>query len=134
MSLAVIPALVPSATGAVLAFASGETRTLGREQARTLFRSGDVLVPHAIFVAGRQTSSYADGAIGSAGVAASLLREVRRTVRPIALRRGRHLRVGCARVPRCAEDGTDGSRYRHRQDARLSRAGQPVGGEERAGP
>ncbi|MFL5236614.1 MAG: ATP-dependent DNA helicase [Rhizomicrobium sp.] len=48
-----VPALVPAAGGAVLALSSGETRDVRAEEARTLFRSGDVLVAHAIFVAGR---------------------------------------------------------------------------------
>ncbi|HEY1636887.1 MAG TPA: ATP-dependent DNA helicase, partial [Rhizomicrobium sp.] len=48
-----VPALVPAAGGAVLALASGEVRQATSEQARALFRSGDVLVAHAIFVAGR---------------------------------------------------------------------------------
>lgn len=53
MSLAAIPAFVPSASGAALAFASGETRSIGHAEARALFRSGDVLLAHAVFVAGR---------------------------------------------------------------------------------
>ena len=41
---------------------------------------------------------------------------------------------GAARACRRAEDRADRSRHRHRQDAGLSRAGEPVGGEERPGP
>jgi ATP-dependent DNA helicase DinG len=48
-----IPALVPAAAGAVLALPSGEGRRIGIDEARSLFRSGDLLVAHAIFVAGR---------------------------------------------------------------------------------
>ena len=48
-----VQALVPAAGGAVLAFASGEVRRVSAEEARALFRSGEVLVAHAIFVAGR---------------------------------------------------------------------------------
>src|SRR3954453_12567991 len=48
-----VPALGPAAGGSLLAFFSGETRGVRAEEARTLFRSGDVLVAHAIFVAGR---------------------------------------------------------------------------------
>src|ERR1051326_2696191 len=48
-------ALVPAAGGggAVGGRADGEVRRIGNEDARKLFRSGDVLVAHAIFVAGR---------------------------------------------------------------------------------
>src|ERR1041385_8063035 len=48
-----IPALVPAAGGAGLVLASGEINHVGREEAQRLVRSGDVLVAHAIFVAGR---------------------------------------------------------------------------------
>src|SRR6476659_3865371 len=48
-----VPALVPAAGGAALALPSGEARRVEAEEARTLFRSGDVLVAHTIFVAGR---------------------------------------------------------------------------------
>src|SRR5205814_1221721 len=47
------PGLVPAAGGAVVAQAAGEARRVGMDEARALFRSGDVLVAHAIFVAGR---------------------------------------------------------------------------------
>ena len=47
------PGLVPAAGGAVMAQARGEVRRVGMDEARALFRSGDVLVAHAIFVAGR---------------------------------------------------------------------------------
>src|ERR1051325_298639 len=48
-----VPALVPAAGGAMLVLGDGAVRHAGTEQARALFRSGDVLVAHAIFVAGR---------------------------------------------------------------------------------
>ncbi|HEX3945926.1 MAG TPA: ATP-dependent DNA helicase [Rhizomicrobium sp.] len=48
-----VPGLFPAAGGALLALPSGETRGIGADDARALFRSGDVLVAHAIFVAGR---------------------------------------------------------------------------------
>src|ERR1041385_2916800 len=46
-------ALVPAVGVALVAQADGEARRVGGEQARALFRAGDVLVAHAIFVAGR---------------------------------------------------------------------------------
>ena len=52
MSLDTIPALIPAPGGAVAADANG-ARRLTLESARALFRSGDVLVAHAAFVAGR---------------------------------------------------------------------------------
>ena len=48
-----LPALVPAAGGAVLAICVRRDRRAGRDEARALFRSGDVLVAHAVFVAGR---------------------------------------------------------------------------------
>jgi ATP-dependent DNA helicase DinG len=48
-----VPALVPNASGAIISFASGETKHLSREEARAMFRCGDALVAHAVFVAGR---------------------------------------------------------------------------------
>src|SRR5581483_11426888 len=48
-----IPALVPAPGGAVIALSQGGARRVGLEDARTLFRSGDVIVAHAAFVAGR---------------------------------------------------------------------------------
>ena len=48
-----VPGLVPTAVGATLALPPGETRRIGIDGARNLFRSGEVLVAHAIFVAGR---------------------------------------------------------------------------------
>jgi ATP-dependent DNA helicase DinG len=48
-----LPALVPASGGAAIAGADGAARKAGIEEARTLFRSGDVLVAHAAFVAGR---------------------------------------------------------------------------------
>jgi ATP-dependent DNA helicase DinG len=47
------PALVPAPKGAVLCGADGACRTASIEDARALFRSGDVIVAHALFVAGR---------------------------------------------------------------------------------
>jgi ATP-dependent DNA helicase DinG len=46
-------ALVPAPGGAVLCIGDGACRRASVEEARGLFRSGDVLVAHAIFVAGR---------------------------------------------------------------------------------
>ena len=54
-----IPALVPAVGGAILAYASGETRTVRLAEAQAMFRSGDVLVAHAIFVAGRLKVAHA---------------------------------------------------------------------------
>ncbi|HEY4115368.1 MAG TPA: ATP-dependent DNA helicase [Rhizomicrobium sp.] len=51
--LAEFPSLVPVASGAAIANASGQVRRIGIEEARSLFRSGDVLVVHAAFIAGR---------------------------------------------------------------------------------
>lgn len=48
-----LPALVPAPGGAVLCEAGGACRKAGAEEARALFRSGDVLVAHAMFVSGR---------------------------------------------------------------------------------
>lgn len=48
-----LPALVPAPGGAILALGDGSSRRADLEQARALFRSGDVLVAHAAFVAGR---------------------------------------------------------------------------------
>src|ERR1051326_3269414 len=48
-----IPALIPAPGGAVLALGDGAIRRASLEEARTLFRSGQVLVAHAAFVAGR---------------------------------------------------------------------------------
>jgi ATP-dependent DNA helicase DinG len=54
--LADLPALVPAPGGGVAA-QHGDTRRLGLEEARRLLRSGDVLVAHAAFVAGRLKTS-----------------------------------------------------------------------------
>ena len=51
--LSTIPALVPSPGGAMLGLADGASRFAGWEEARALFRSGDVLIANAAFVAGR---------------------------------------------------------------------------------
>jgi ATP-dependent DNA helicase DinG len=48
-----IPALTPAPEGALLAQNDGAIRTVGRDEARALFRSGDVLVANAAFVSGR---------------------------------------------------------------------------------
>jgi ATP-dependent DNA helicase DinG len=49
--IAALPALVPAGHGAVVC--DGACRRVGLEEARKLFRSGDALVAHAAFVAGR---------------------------------------------------------------------------------
>src|ERR1051325_6018096 len=51
--LQAISALIPAPGGAVLALADGSVRPAGLEEARAAFRSGQVLVAHAAFVAGR---------------------------------------------------------------------------------
>ncbi|HEY3638017.1 MAG TPA: ATP-dependent DNA helicase [Rhizomicrobium sp.] len=48
-----MPALVPAPGGALLGFADGTSRKAGWEEARALFRSGDVLVANTAFVAAR---------------------------------------------------------------------------------
>ena len=48
-----IPALVPAAGGAVLALGDGALRRAELDEARRLFRAGDVMVAHAVFVSGR---------------------------------------------------------------------------------
>jgi ATP-dependent DNA helicase DinG len=48
-----LPSLMPASGGAVLALPDGEIRRAGLDEARALFRSGEVLVAHAGFVAGR---------------------------------------------------------------------------------
>lgn len=48
-----IPALVPAPGGALLAFADATSRLCQLDEARALFRSGDVLVANTAFVAGR---------------------------------------------------------------------------------
>ncbi|HXL99055.1 MAG TPA: hypothetical protein VN932_03925, partial [Rhizomicrobium sp.] len=48
-----IPALIPAPGGAVLAAGDRSVRHVSIEEAHSLFRSGDVLVAHAAFVAGR---------------------------------------------------------------------------------
>jgi ATP-dependent DNA helicase DinG len=55
--LSQLPALVPALGGAALALADGTGRMASLEEARTLFRSGQVLVAHAAFVAGRLKTS-----------------------------------------------------------------------------
>jgi len=51
--LSTIPALLPAPGGAVLGFADGSSRVAGLEEARALFRAGDVLIANTAFVAGR---------------------------------------------------------------------------------
>ncbi|HWD50050.1 MAG TPA: hypothetical protein VG309_08970, partial [Rhizomicrobium sp.] len=53
MSAPPIPSLVPAPGGAAVASANDEARRIGIEEARALFRSGDVIVAHALFVSGR---------------------------------------------------------------------------------
>src|SRR3954466_2251167 len=52
-SLSGITALVPAPPGAALSRANGPVQRIGRPAARELFQSGEVLVAHAGFVAGR---------------------------------------------------------------------------------
>src|SRR5512146_2242604 len=47
------PALIPAPGGAVVADPHGAVAGLGVDEARRLFRSGDVIVAHALFVSGR---------------------------------------------------------------------------------
>jgi ATP-dependent DNA helicase DinG len=51
--LSSIPALIPAPGGALLSLADGTSRATGFEEARALFRSGEVLVANTGFVAGR---------------------------------------------------------------------------------
>lgn len=48
-----LPALIPAPGGAVVRDADGTTRRVAIEEARRLFRSGDLLVAHTAFVSGR---------------------------------------------------------------------------------
>ena len=48
-----IPALVPAPGGAIVEAADGSSRMVGLDEARALFRAGEVLVAHGVFVAGR---------------------------------------------------------------------------------
>src|SRR6478736_668325 len=48
-----LPALVPAPGGAIICAADGACRRIGIEEARKLFRSGDVLIAHAAFISGR---------------------------------------------------------------------------------
>jgi len=52
-SLSELIALVPAPPGAALCDGAGECRRASRDEARTAFQSGNVLVAHAAFVAGR---------------------------------------------------------------------------------
>ena len=48
-----LPALVPAPGGAVIYAAAGACRRIAFDEARKLFRSGDVLIAHAAFTSGR---------------------------------------------------------------------------------
>ncbi|HWA31757.1 MAG TPA: ATP-dependent DNA helicase [Rhizomicrobium sp.] len=48
-----IPALIPAPGGAMIADAHGAVARIDIDEARRLFRSGDVIVAHAMFVSGR---------------------------------------------------------------------------------
>ncbi|HEY0302256.1 MAG TPA: hypothetical protein VGC36_13005, partial [Rhizomicrobium sp.] len=48
-----LPALVPAPGGAVVCAGDGECRRVGFDEARRLFRSGNVIIAHAAFVSGR---------------------------------------------------------------------------------
>ena len=48
-----LPALVPAPGGAIVCARDGACRKAGLEEARKLFRSGEVLVAHAAFISGR---------------------------------------------------------------------------------
>ena len=52
-SLSSLTALVPAPPGAAICDARGNCRRIAREEAREIFQSGNVLVAHAAFVAGR---------------------------------------------------------------------------------
>ena len=56
----VLPALAPAPGGACLALPDGSSRVAGLEEARALFRAGQVLVAHAAFVAGRLKTTPKD--------------------------------------------------------------------------
>jgi ATP-dependent DNA helicase DinG len=53
MQLDSLISLIPAPGGAVIAESGGASRRIGLEEAHALFRSGDVIVAHALFVAGR---------------------------------------------------------------------------------
>src|ERR1700710_1335457 len=48
-----LPALVPAPGGAVVCARDGDCRRVGVDEARRLFRSGNVIIAHAAFVSGR---------------------------------------------------------------------------------
>ena len=52
-SFSELVALVPAPPGAAICNSAGECRRVGREAARNIFQSGNALVAHAAFVAGR---------------------------------------------------------------------------------
>src|SRR6201996_5478003 len=52
-SLSNLVALVPAPPGAAVCSGAGDCRRVGREEARDIFQSGNALVAHAAFVAGR---------------------------------------------------------------------------------
>jgi ATP-dependent DNA helicase DinG len=51
-----LPALVPAPGGAVVCWPDGACSSAGLEEARKLFRSGEVLVAHTAFISGRLKS------------------------------------------------------------------------------
>ncbi|HEX4080420.1 MAG TPA: ATP-dependent DNA helicase [Rhizomicrobium sp.] len=53
IDLSSVPALMPAPAGALLGFADGTSRVAAREEARALFRSGEVMIANTAFVAGR---------------------------------------------------------------------------------
>ena len=58
-SLSGLIALVPAPPGAVICDAAGQCRRVAREEARALLQSGQVLVVHGAFVAGRLKTAIA---------------------------------------------------------------------------
>jgi ATP-dependent DNA helicase DinG len=52
-SLSELVALVPAPPGAAICHGAGQCRRVSRDEARTVFQSGNALVAHAAFVAGR---------------------------------------------------------------------------------
>src|ERR1700676_1610927 len=52
-SFAELTALAPAPPGAAIASDDGSVRRIGRDAAREIFQSGEALVAHAAFVAGR---------------------------------------------------------------------------------
>ncbi|HEX3665397.1 MAG TPA: ATP-dependent DNA helicase [Rhizomicrobium sp.] len=52
-NLSTVPSLLPAPDGAALGYADGRCHAIGWEEARALFRSGDVLIANTAFVSGR---------------------------------------------------------------------------------